>query len=159
MRARAFLALGAFLGLALAAVLAPIARAADRGVQSCVVSVTPLKFGNFNPQSLAGSMMTGAVVFNCTQSQPITIFMDRGGGPANGMRRMSGRGVLDYNIYFDAAGTRIWGDGTGGTQFYSNAAPPPRTNVVIPFFGRIPGGQRVGAAGPFDDAIVVRLNY
>ena len=159
MRAKALAARRALFGLFLAAALLPAARAADRGVQNCVVSVTPLKFGNFDPSSPAGSMMTGDVVFNCTESQPITIFMDRGSDEANGARRMRGRGALGYNIYLDAAGTRIWGDGTAGTQFYSNPAPPSRTNVVIPFFGRIPGGQRVTAAGQFADSVVVRINY
>ena len=130
-----------------------------KNVQSCVVSVTPLRFGKFNPSNPAGLMMTGSVVFNCTQAQPIAILMDRGGAPAGGMRRMRGPGLIDYNIYFDAGATRVWGDGTGGTGFYSNPSPPVGTNVVIPFFGRIPSGQHAERVGAFTDNIVVRLDY
>jgi spore coat protein U-like protein len=148
----------AALGLALL-LLAPKGDAIGKDMQSCVISVTPLRFGNFNLRSPSELMMTGDVVFNCAESQPVTIFMDHGSTPGVGMRTMRGPGVIDYNIYFDAAATRVWGNGTGGTQFYSNSAPPPRTNVVIPFYGRIPNGQRSERVGAFTDSVVVRLNY
>ena len=156
---RAGVAAGSALGLVLAALPLPHRDAAAKPPQTCVVSVTPLQFGNYNPSNPTGSMVTGNVVFNCAQSQPVTIFMDHGNGSASGMRRMRGPGVVDFNIYFDAAATRIWGDGAGGSTFYSNAAPPPGTNVVIPFYGLIPGRQRQVTVGGYADSIIVRMNY
>ena len=145
----------------LLAATAPAQRgeAASHGVQTCVVSVTPLRFGNYDPRDPTGTMMTGSVVFNCALSQPVTIFMDHGRGSPSGPREMEGPGQVPYDIYFDPAATRIWGDGTGGTEFYSNPAPPPGTNVVVPFFGRIFKPRTSVRTGPYSDLIVVRLSY
>ncbi|HUB95709.1 MAG TPA: spore coat U domain-containing protein [Stellaceae bacterium] len=145
----------------LVAAIAPAGQsgAASRSVQSCVVSVTPLRFGVYDPRDPTGSMMTGSVIFNCALSQPVAIYMDHGHGPASGPREMEGAGDVPYNIYFDPAATRIWGDGTGGTDYYSNPAPPPGTNVVIPFFGRIFKPRTPVKAGAFTDTIVVRMSY
>jgi spore coat protein U-like protein len=145
----------------LLAAAAPAQRgeAAGRGVQTCVVSVTPLRFGTYDSRDPTGTMMTGSVVFNCALSQPVTIFMDHGHGSASGPREMEGAGRVPYNIYFDPGATRIWGDGTGGTGYYSNPAPPPGTNVVIPFFGRMFKPRASTRTGPFSDMIVVRLSY
>jgi spore coat protein U-like protein len=153
-------AAAACLVVLLAAAVAPVrADSAGRPVQSCVVSVTPLRFGPFEPRNPAASMMTGSVVFNCALSQPVAIFMDHGRGPPAGERFMEGPGSIPYDIYFDAGATRIWGDGTGGTSFYSNPAPPPGTNVVIPFFGRIAPPRSPLRAGGFTDTVIVRMSY
>jgi spore coat protein U-like protein len=147
--------------MSLLAIAAPLQRgdAASHAVQSCVVSVTPLRFGVYDPRDPTGTMMTGSVVFNCALSQPVMIYMDHGRGSPSGPREMGGAGFVSYNIYFDPAATRIWGDGTGGTQYYSNPAPPPGTNVVIPFFGRIFKPRTSVRTGAYSDMIVVRLSY
>ena len=142
-----------------AASLAQRGEAAGHTAQSCVVSVTPLQFGKYNPRDPTGTMMSGSVVFNCALSQPVAIFMDHGRGPPSGPREMAGAGFVPYNIYFDPGGTRVWGDGTLGTQYYSNPAPPPGTNVVIPFFGRMFHPRTAVRVGPYSDTIVVRMNY
>jgi spore coat protein U-like protein len=129
-------------------------------MQACTVSVTPLRFGSYDPRQSADLMITGSVVFNCLLSQPVTIFLDHGNGAGAAMRRMAnGRTILPYQIYFDATATQIWGDGTGGSGFYSNRAPPPRTNVVVPFYARIPAHQTYLARGLYADQIIVRINY
>src|ERR1700689_3319238 len=106
----------------LLAAAAPAQRgdAAGRGVQTCVVSVTPLRFGNYDSRDPTGTMMTGSVLFNCALSQPVTIFRDQGPGWESGRREREGPGRFPYNIYFDPGATRIWGDGTGGTGYYSS---------------------------------------
>jgi spore coat protein U-like protein len=129
-------------------------------MQSCTISVTPLRFGTYDPRQPGDLMMTGSVVFNCTLSQPVSIFLDQGNGRVAGMRRLAnGKASLPYQIYFDATATRIWGDGSGGSQFYSNPAPPPRTNVIVPFYARIPARQTSLARGGYDDRIIVRITY
>ena len=145
--------------LLLVALAPPPALAAQ--MQSCTVSVTPLRFGAYDPRQPGDLMMTGNVVFNCTLSQPVSIFLDHGNGRIADMRRLAnGKASLPYQVYFDATATRIWGDGTAGSQFYSNPAPPPRTNVIVPFYARIPARQNNGLArGSYDDRIVVRINY
>jgi spore coat protein U-like protein len=158
-RAWRTLSVAALALLVAATLLSRRGEAASHGVQSCVVSVTPLRFGTIDPRDPNGAMMTGSVVFNCALSQPVTIFMDHGKGSPDGPRLMKGEGLVPYNIYFDPAATRIWGDGTGGTGYYSNPAPPPGTNVVIPFFGRVFKPRTALRVGAFTDMIVVRMSY
>ncbi|HXQ51397.1 MAG TPA: spore coat U domain-containing protein [Stellaceae bacterium] len=129
-------------------------------MQTCTISTTPLKFGRYDPRQPVDLIVSGSVAFNCSRGQPITIIMDQGSGRKAAMREMRYRNRrLEYQIYFDPTATRIWGDGTGGSQFYSNNAPPVRTTVVIPFYGRIPAGQSNLVAGTYRDSVVVKVIY
>ncbi len=65
---------------------------------------------------------------------------------------------LNYNLYLDAARTTIWGDGTGGTQVYSNANPPNNTNVTVTIYGRIPASQDV-SAGSYTNTVTATINF
>jgi spore coat protein U-like protein len=129
-------------------------------MQTCTVSTTPLSFGRYNPAQPTDHIVSGSITFNCSVSQPISILVDQGHGGTGVMRAMRhGAQALAYQIYFDPAATMVWGDGTRGSQFYTNTAPPVRTTVVIPFYGRIPAGQRNLAVGAYTDGVVVKIIY
>jgi spore coat protein U-like protein len=126
----------------------------------CTVSVTPVAFGTYNGLGSSDIRTTGTLTYNCSLSEPITITLNRGGGPLFDPRSMKqGPSELDYNLYLDAAGTMIWGDGTGGSQVYRDPAPPPDTNVSVPIYGRIPAGQRGARVGLYDDKLLVKATY
>ena len=122
----------------------------------CVVQVSPLVFPPYNPLSPLDAQARGTVIYNCTQSTPIRVLMAQGTA-GSGSRQMNGAGKgLSYNLFQDAAGEVIWGDGTSG-DFYSKMAPPPNVNIVVPFYARIPARQTQSAAGTYSDSVVVTI--
>lgn len=82
--------------------------------------------------------------------------------PGNGggfNRYMTGTGdLLHYNVYLDPQRQSVWGDGTGGTQFYTEHAQPNNHVVVVPVYGRVAGAQDV-LAGAYSDRLVVTLDF
>jgi spore coat protein U-like protein len=74
-------------------------------------------------------------------------------------RRMSGAmDTLRYNLYLDASRTRIWGDGTSGTEVYAAKAQPDNKVVVVTVFGRVFASQDVSAA-IYLDTLIVTLDF
>ncbi len=66
--------------------------------------------------------------------------------------------MLPFNTQLKVSpGTHGWP--IAAKLHYTNMAPPVRTTVVIPFYGRIPGGQRGLVAGAYTDGVVVKINY
>jgi len=64
---------------------------------------------------------------------------------------------LNYNLFLDAGLTQIWGDGTGGTSFYS-ATALNGVRVTVTVFGSIPAGQET-RVGTYTDAIRATINF
>lgn len=127
---------------------------------TCTISVTPLAFGVYVPFSGAGLMSTGSIRYSCPSAASVSIIMDGGnsGSVANRILR-NGAHPLSYNIYLDAGGTQIWGDGTGGSQYYINNQPQIAVNFTIPFYGRIPGSQTGAVVGAYSDTILVTIRF
>lgn len=144
---------------ALIALLIMITPALAAEPNRCTVSVTPVRFGTYNPLVPGDIRTTGIVTYNCTQSRPISISITRGDGGFDSRVMGSGSNALTYNLYLDAAGATIWGDGSGGSQVYRDAAPPPDTNISVPVYGRVPARQRQAKVGLVDDTLVVTINY
>lgn len=145
----------------LAAALAFLASAAQAAeANRCTVSVTPVQFGTYNGLEAFELRSTGMLTYNCIASTPVTITLNRGNAPSFDARQMS-QGAYDlfYNLYLDAAGTVVWGDGTGGSQAYRDPSPPPDTNVSVPIYGRVPAHQRGARVGIYDDNLVVTITY
>ena len=128
----------------------------------CTVSVTPVRFGTYNPLLGGDIRTTGIVTYNCTQARPISISLTRGASDSHSMGAgLNGMGPngLTYNLYLDAAGTTVWGDGSGGSQVYRDPAPPPDTNVSVPIYGRVPAHQHQAHMGLVDDLLSVTISY
>jgi spore coat protein U-like protein len=125
----------------------------------CTISATAVSFGTYNVFSAAPLDSTGTVTFRCGNENNITIYLNRGGAATFDPRRMlKGSEALNYNLYRDAARTTIWGDGTAGTQIYTNANPPNNQHVTVTIFGRIPAGQDV-SAGSYSNIITATINF
>jgi spore coat protein U-like protein len=126
---------------------------------ACTISTTSVSFGAYDVFNAAPRDSTGNVVFNCNRRDPITIVLDRGGAPSFNPRRMlKGSEPLNYNLYLNAARTIIWGDGSGGTQVYSDARPRRNQNVIVTIFSRIPAGQDV-SSGSYTNTITATINF
>ena len=144
-----------FVGFAI--VLTPQFALADN---RCNVQVSSVIFPVYNPLTPFDTQTHGSVIFNCTQSSPITVLLGTGeSGSVAARRMMCGASQLIYNLFLDAAGQVIWGDGTGGSQFYSNSSPPSNVNVTVPVYARIPARQTKATPGVYKDTVVVTIIY
>jgi spore coat protein U-like protein len=72
------------------------------------------------------------------------------------MRRSSE--TLNYNLYRDSTRSTIWGDGTGGTQAYTQSNPQLNRNIRVDVFGRIPAGQDV-TAGSYTATVTATIFF
>lgn len=69
-----------------------------------------------------------------------------------------GRQALGYNLYMDAAGTEVWGDGTDGSHTYVVNWPPVDKSVSVPIYGRL-FGNHSASAGSYQDDVSVVVSY
>jgi spore coat protein U-like protein len=148
-------------GLMIAALcLAGATNAAAQQTPSCTISAVSVAFGNYNVFNAAPVDSAGSVTFRCNSAAAnISITLGKGASSTFAPRTMTKVGeALTYNLYFDAARTNVWGDGTGGTSTYTNANPPNNQNVTLPIYGRIPAGQDV-SAGPYTDTVLATVNF
>lgn len=131
----------------------------DRVEAACSISTTGVSFGPYNVFDTAPADSTGSVRYQCTGSVGIlTISLGPGSGGTYQPRRMvSGTNTLNYNLYLDAARVLLWGDGSGGTSWFTAAAASGKA-VTVTVFGRIPAAQDV-AAGTYTDTIVVTIQF
>jgi spore coat protein U-like protein len=142
--------------LALAALSAgPSAAAAN----SCTISALPVVFGQYDRLTPSDLTATGSVSFTCTQAAVVSVFLTAGRGGSFAPRRMAGPGnsLLFYNLFLDPVGAQIWGDGTGGSQFFTtrSAAGP----TTVPVFGRIFAAQGAPKTGSYSDSISISINF
>lgn len=149
----------AFLTVVAAVVLALVSVSPARA--ACTISSTPLLFGVYNVFAATPLDSTGSLTFHCSSTdKDIVITLDRGGAPTFNPRRMlNGSEPLTYNLYLDAARTTIWGDGTGGTQAFTEHNPQGNNrDIVVPIYGRIPAGQDV-RSGSYTNTITVTIQF
>lgn len=129
----------------------------------CSIIANPLSFGSYSPLSATHHDVTGSLSLNCESSRFITrIRIDQGLTPAPGsnnsnpLRQMSdgAGGLLQYNVYRDAARTEVWGN-TNPTGVNPGDGPYPMT---IPVYGRIPAAQSP-QPGSYTDTLAVTILF
>ena len=137
------------------------------GSCSCSVSAPDISFGNYNPLDALPVDAVSSVDVICTATV-VGLFLSYEveigpGGSGNQMARTMAQGgsSLSYNLYRDLLRTKVWGDGTGGSeslaagQLFSILIP---WSVSYPVFGRLPAGQGV-VAGAYADTLTVTVIY
>lgn len=144
------------------------ANAAD----ACFVSATPVAFGVYDTNAATATAAAGQVTVDCQGNKvvPVTIALSAGNGSYAARQMSSPLDVLQYNLYLDAGYTRIFGDGSGGSEaatcttgidgngcFGSNPTGAYR-RAVLPFYGRIPPLQNV-ASGAYGDSLQVTIIF
>jgi len=126
----------------------------------CEVAATPVAFGMYDPLRHKEAATVGMLRYRCSGTHKrLTIGLTTGESGSFRMRRM-GRGskAIVYNLYLDAAGTQVWGDGTGGSQAYIVNSPADGNEVSIPVYGRLFGDQNA-SAGNYQDNVSVVVSY
>jgi len=139
-------------------VLGLLASAAPAAAQ-CQINATGVTFGNYDVYSTSPLDATGTITIRCSGLlQWIEVRLTRGSSATFMPRTMvRGADTLNYNIYRNAARTTVWGDGTGGTSYYSGIAWVSR-NVVLTTYGRVPAAQDP-RAGAYSDTLTAVVNF
>lgn len=129
---------------------------ASPGAVACTVTAYPLSFGAINPLIDGQRDSTTSLTVSCDTQTSYTISLAPGSGSYAQRTLLSGENALHYNLYTDAARSRIWGDGSGGT-FTSNGSAGT-TGVTHTIYGRIPA-QRQAIPGTYSDTVLITVNY
>ena len=135
----------------------------------CEVSASLYDFGRHEISSITPPIRTqGSISVTCTKlALPgflVSADIELQGLPPEESRNLRGKegDELTYGLFLDAALTRVWGDGTGGTRTISDVIEMRGTNRVVTrtylLFGRVNGGQ-TGRPGRYLGAVASRLNY
>lgn len=127
----------------------------------CNISTTPVNFGFYDLFSITDLSSTGSITVTCNNPArnplSVTVNLNAGGSGSFAQRRMSATagGALFYNLYSDAARSRILGDGSGGSVNLSNVMSKVAPwNITI--YGRIPALQNV-IPGVYSDSITATV--
>jgi len=145
-----------------------------KGSKGCALEgATFMAFGNYDPMRNSPLDLQGRVSYVCytetSSADAASSDSDNGklivqisitaGNAGSFNRYMNGSSDrLHYNLYLDPQRYTVWGDGTGGTQIYSEHAQPNNRVVVVPVYGRVFGAQDVGA-GSYVDQLIVTLDF
>jgi len=152
----------ALLAFALLALLgAPPASA--KSITSCTITVSGVVFGTYTPMQTTPLDINGTINIACTGitgNNSVSIDLSTGASNSYLPTRtlISGTYTLNYNLYFDAAYTQVWGDGTGGSAEGSASIRKNAPNASLPVYGAIAAGQDP-PPGSYADTILVTVNY
>lgn len=128
--------------------------------QDCHIVATSVAFGAYDPYQAVSSAATGTIELSCTKGTPYTIRIGFGQNTSDNtqrrMRHVGGMGMLAYNLYRNAAGTEIWGDGSHSTFVHSGMTDKTADHLLV--YGRLPGRQNV-RAGFYADAVTVTAEW
>jgi len=138
--------------------LLPAILAANVMAQDCDMAIAPVRFGSYDILSPTPLRTTTFINVSCdVPGIPYNISLDAGLF-ANGFNRTlkSDKDTLRYNLYQDAAGTRIWGDGTSGSTAMSGVSGQMINRHTV--YGIIPAEQKA-IPGLFNDQIVITIEW
>lgn len=133
--------------------------------QNCRVNAPSMAFGQYDAGATAPLDVAAVMSVRCT-GNPAGPFVVSIGPGLNGRvdlrALLSGTETLAYQLFLDAARTRLWGDGTAGTQRLTvNPLDPGRKRpreADVPVYGRIPAGQDP-APGVYADTVVITVEF
>ena len=151
----------AVLAIIALALLGPEGEVAAGGppAAACLITQVPsLAFGDYDVTSAAPNDVQSQLRVLC-DSSILMLRVNLSQGLANSFspRAMSAGGAdrLQYNVYLNEQRSMIWGDGSGGTSYYSKSRP---VLEYINLYGRIPAKQGV-RAGTYSDTLKLTIYY
>ena len=135
---------------------------ARAAIASCTVSAVGVAFGTYTPLQAAPLDVSGTINIACagvTGRNTVTIDLSTGASNSYVNRTMStGTATLSYNLYYDAAHSQVWGNGTGGSVEGSTVIRRRAPSASLPVYGSVAAGQDP-APGSYADSITVTVNY
>jgi spore coat protein U-like protein len=132
-------------------------------LSTCSASAAPLAFPSYTP---GGGLQTGSTTISvkCTKNTSFTVGLNAGSTPGDAFAQRlmaSGANTLQYNLYVDNAYSKIFGDGTPGSQTVTALGLGVATAAAVPVFGQLPDSAANQAAvpGSYSDLITVTVSY
>lgn len=128
----------------------------------CSVSASNIDFGSLGLAALqGGANSTGVLSVTCTKTVPYTMALSAGTGAGATManRRMTRNGgseTLAYALFTDAARTKVWGDGAGGSLTVPGTGSGTLQTLTV-YAGLFP--QASPPVGSYADTIVVTVTF
>ena len=117
------------------------------------ISVTALAFGNYDVYAATPLDSAGTISYSCPPPAVPSVDISAGSANSYSPRRMQrnagGPDTLAYNVYTDAARTKVW---------ISGVAVPQGNGRAVSFYGRIFPLQDV-SVGAYTDTLVVTFNF
>ena len=128
---------------------------------SCSIGATPLVFGRVTGGSVSATGTIEAICNGGGRFNPFSMALSSGSGTFVSRTMLGGKDTLRYNLYTDAAHTKIWGDGSAGTStvtgnFDLSGSGPQVFDETV--FGLVPA-QTLPPPGVYSDVIVVTLIF
>jgi spore coat protein U-like protein len=130
---------------------------AAQPVACSIVHVQDLRFGEYQTRTIEPLDTAATILFRCPGVSQVRMELSRGSS-GSFQRSMRVRdSVMEYNLYLDAGHSRIWGDGSSGTNVYTSG---PTGNGVerVSIFGRVPPRQNL-RGGEYRDQLVLTMLY
>lgn len=131
----------------------------------CMLEITPVAFGNYDPMSNTPLTAIGNVKVTCTSTDPgeinYTVTWGMGNSSTYDPRFMNSLGnQMNYNLYTDNNFTSIWGDGSNDTAFINTTVPISSVPFSSDYgaFGQIPALQSL-PAGTYMDNVEVTVTW
>ena len=135
---------------------------ADKG---CTIETRPVSFGIYDSTASSPRYAQGEVIYTCgthqdgrTPVKNIRIEISMGGAGSYDRRMSSGTERLFYNVYLDSNYRTVWGNGSGGTDYYFDPSPPNKQPVTVTVYGRINAQQDI-AVGQYSDMLQVKILF
>jgi spore coat protein U-like protein len=139
---------------------------------SCTVAVQDMEFGTYNPYSASPLDAAGSLSVQCSSTTGSTEEVNyaisisgsnRTMGSSLNPRILRGDGAdMEYNLYLDGSRSRIWGDGSSGSEQAVGtvvAQSMGTATAMHTIFGRVPGQQPQIAPGDYTDILTVSISY
>lgn len=128
---------------------------------NCVVTTSPVAFGNVDVTLNQDIDNTGGISVTCTSGTAWAASADAGAGDTatlTNREMVNGANKLNYALYIDAGRTSVWGDGAeGATATISGTGTGSAQASTI--YARVPSGQTGLPAGSYTDTVVVTVTY
>ena len=127
-----------------------------RAAPSCKNFGAALTFGpaGYNVYNPLDVTQVGSITYSCPPPTAPVVSLSASTNGAYRPRQMtSGASALNYELYFDAAMTMVWGVGA------DSRAVPAGNNVSVPLYGRIFALQDAAVATNYSDTITVTFNF
>lgn len=129
----------------------------------CNWTIPPASF-DFGAYSVFGSASATASTsfeFTCNPNTIATLTLSRGTQSSSFSPRTMSDGTgetIDYNLFLDAAGTRIFGDGTSGSELVTFASAPQNKTYAANIYGGL-WPQQDASVGVYNDFITATLSW
>ena len=133
--------------------LACLAPRAARAQNCRNLGATAVAFGTYNVFATSDLTGVGTITYRCPNSLNPSITLSASSNGAYKPRQMrSGANTLNYDLYFDAAMTVVWGVGADAHAVATG------NNASVSVYGKL-FKQQDAAVAAYSDSVTVTLNF